>query len=472
MATARGKVSIALRRRRAQSSGAKSKQQPIGRRTRPRPPKWLVFVASIGIVLLGFQVVSHLYRRSTIRQPPQFEAAGIDPAIAAEILEARRNVIDHPTSAFSWGHLGMCFLAHDFWQNAAVCLRQAEQLDPSESRWPYFNAAAMRPVDDAGFVSQLQLAVSLCPTDVAAPRLQLAEALLERGALADSERFIRQVLEQDPRNPRALLELGQLHLARSDLAQARRSLSASAAVEPTRKTTHVSLGNVYRRMGNAQLAESEEATAARLPEDPPWPDPWNDELDALRTGVSASLSRADQLINEGRWNDAVRPLQQIANAYPDSSRAWMTLGMALQLQGNLEEAETALRKAAKIDPARADVQLNLAAVLLRRGLFEQAETAGRNAVHIQPDLGDAWFVLGVALQKQRKFQDSLSPFQKAIQFKPEAAEPHVGIANSLFALGRTENARDEIRRALQNAQSDPRARELMHNLLGETRPAN
>ena len=60
------------------------------------------------------------------------------PEVAEVIRESRAVLVAHPDSAESWGDFGLVLAAHEFTNDALLCLARAEDYAPDDPRWPYF----------------------------------------------------------------------------------------------------------------------------------------------------------------------------------------------------------------------------------------------------------------------------------------------------------------------------------------------
>src|SRR5438132_135559 len=86
-------------------------------------------------------------REVAVAQPPSIEPAGIDPAVLRLVTTARSGVAESPHSAEAWGRLGKILLAHGLSDEALVCFTQAEQLNPPEPRWPFYQGTILSQGD-------------------------------------------------------------------------------------------------------------------------------------------------------------------------------------------------------------------------------------------------------------------------------------------------------------------------------------
>src|SRR5439155_24840687 len=117
-----------------------------------------------------------------------------------------------------------------------------------------------------------------------APRLRLAETLLMQGRLDDAERHARQALRDAPRSARAHLALARLACRRDHLPEAQAYLDQVLAGPRGRKAALLLRQEVLQRFGRHGDAQEDLGAAAALPDDPPWPDPYVEEVERLIIG--------------------------------------------------------------------------------------------------------------------------------------------------------------------------------------------
>src|SRR5262249_61451661 len=111
---------------------------------------------------------------------------------------ARAAVRRAPQSAAAWGRLGMLLAAHGFYPESVACFAQAQQLDPGEVRWPYFQGVALALTDPDAALPHLRRAVELAGPAADAPRLRLAEVLLGQGQAGEAAGVVRTGMGRDP----------------------------------------------------------------------------------------------------------------------------------------------------------------------------------------------------------------------------------------------------------------------------------
>lgn len=400
-----------------------------------------------------------------VPQPPSLTATDVDPAVMKAVQTARSAVRQSPHSAETWGRLGMILSAHDFPLEANACFVQAEQLDPHEPRWLYYQGIELSQRDPENGAAKLQRAIELFGDRSETARLRLGELFLRQGRLDEAEDQFRRLLQRHPNHGRAHLDLARLALERGDLPTSLDHLSHSMTDRRTQKASCVLAAEVHHRLGNPAAADQQRRRAAPLPEAPPWPDPLMEEIQRLRTGKQVRLARADQLLSRGQPSEAIALLQGIAHDYPDSDWAWLLLGRAFLGRKELPAAEEALRRAAKLTDASVEVQFYLGVVLLVREDPRAAATCFRRATQIKPDFAEAHHNLGHCLLRQGDRTGAAQAFRRAVACKPNYGDAHRDLGEVLAQDGPLPEAFAHLRDALQLNPGDPTAKKLLEQVL-------
>jgi tetratricopeptide (TPR) repeat protein len=439
------------------------KSVPLRRRYLLAVAVLLVVGASIPALCLWWS------RRTSIPAPPVVDLTGVDPAVHRAVDAARTAILQNADSADAWGKLGMVLVGHAFSVEASdACLAQAERLDPRQPCWPYLQATSVITTDPEAAIRKLRRAVALCDCDPDAPRLQLGEVLLEQGRLEEAaEQFLR-VLQQHPGDARASLSLGRVAFERSELSESITHLNNAAADAHTRKAAHTLLAQAYERLGNKPAAEQALRQAAELPKDTTWPDPFQEKVSELQVGKQTALVRANSLINQAHYAEAVRLLQQTVLDYPDSAVAWVLLGRACVGGKDLPAGERALRKATQLRPDMADAQFLLGVALFLQKKYQAAAPCFRKATELQPDFAQAHFDLGHCLREQGDNAGALAAFRTAIHYKPDYGTAHFNVAVLLLKRGQRDEALVHLRQAVRLNPRDQNAQWLLDQVLKQT----
>jgi len=294
--------------------------------------------------------------------------------------------------------------------------------------------------------------------------LRYGEALVERGKIDDAAVQFQFVLSREPANARALLGMGRIALSRGKLDESRDYLLRSAKGAPDVKATLALLATVEQRLNHASAAEEALARAARLPEQPEWPDPFLYEANRHRRGKTVAANLADDLLRKGRAAEALPLMEAAVQKYPDFAKGWLLLGKALILQSNYVRAEAALQKAIQLEPASVDARVELGSALFAQKKYVEAESSYREAIKLKPNLAEAWFNLGLVRMNQQSPQTAIEAFQNAVKYKPDLTYAYIRWGQALGRLNRPKEAIEQLNQALRLDPGNGEAREMLEIL--------
>lgn len=383
----------------------------------------------LGLAIVILSVGWWLWPRTPTPSPPLPDLSEADPEVAEAVGEARQQVLRQAKDAAAWGRLGMILRAHDFGREANSCLAEAERLDPRDPRWPYLQGLTLLLSDPDAGIRCLERAVARGEDDLLAPRLRLAEALLESGRLDEAQARLDQVQQREPHHPRLQLDLGRLAVLRQQWAKAADYLQRCADDDHARKQAHILLADVWTHLNHPEKARAEQRQAGQAAEDRGWPDPIVEEVLQLRSGLGYRLERAAAWFQQGNFDESIRTLQETVTRYPESTRAYLQLGDTWRQLGRLKEAEQSFHEAARIDPNSCE----------------------------------AWFRLGCVQARDRP-RDSADSFRRALRIKPDHTLAHFNLAHRLKELGDPAGAAREFREALRCRPDYAPAREALRQL--------
>ncbi|EJL82729.1 putative O-linked N-acetylglucosamine transferase, SPINDLY family [Polaromonas sp. CF318] len=139
--------------------------------------------------------------------------------------------------------------------------------------------------------------------------------------------------------------------------------------------------------------------------------------------------------------------------------------MALEEQGQLEEALRCYDRAVSLEPELARAHFNRGTILLDRGDAQQALEAFMKAVRYKPDSAGAHFNLGATHARLDQHEAAASSYREALALKPDFAEAELALGAALEELGQDEAAAESYRHALELQPSYADADDKLVNLL-------
>lgn len=154
-----------------------------------------------------------------------------------------------------------------------------------------------------------------------------------------------------------------------------------------------------------------------------------------------NLGLAQQMA--GRCTEAIAPLSAAAKAMPGSLPAWSTLGACHLELGSPSRAIAPLEKAAALAPREPEPLRMLAGALFSSGRFEAASERYRQLTSLQPSDPSAWYGLG-------KSYEALAgrAFERLQKLEPDSAFAFALAAEAQAARGQYATAADLYNKAL------------------------
>jgi tetratricopeptide (TPR) repeat protein len=456
------------------SPSASSASGPRGRRLLPG----LVLLALVSAAVGGIW----LWRARLARhEPPSVDVTNSEPGVAKAVRLAREQVLKRPRSADAWGTLGQVLIANEMEDDALPCFVEAERLNPSDPRWPYYEGGIiLNHGDRQTAVTFFRRAVERSDPDSDAgvtARLLLAETLLNGGDNAETE--VREVMERHPNNTRAHFAMAMVATSRQAWEESRTHLLACLDSRFARQKARIQLAPVCERLGRASEGERYRSEAEHLPPDVPWVDPWISEYLRLSELKRNRYRIMETLEQAGRLKEAIDAVRPITQRFPDDHLALLALGKLLAQTKEFDDGERALRRSIELAPDVVQGHYYLSLLLLHKGeeldqngagaeaqaAFAEAEKQAREALQVKSDYGFAYMTLGLSLRKMRRVPEAVAALRQATTCNPEFAELHLYYGEVLADDGKPEEARSQFEQAARLAEpGDTRPQMALHRL--------
>lgn len=227
---------------------------------------------------------------------------------------------------------------------------------------------------------------------------------------------------------RERVELAETMKSEGRYEDALRELAAAIRENPTLTTAHLSMGDIYRVMGDYRSAAIAYGNAAqREPEN-----------------FQAQYQHGLALQMLSRLAEAVRAYLRALEIRPYDMQANLNIATAY-LQ--LEEARQGLpyaRRAVALDPASGPARVNLGAILAALGRHDEAITEYQAAAERMDLTAPLLLNLADSLGRAGRYREMATTLTQLVEMEPSAqASERLGFA--LFRLGRYEEALDAFR---------------------------
>jgi arylsulfatase A-like enzyme/Flp pilus assembly protein TadD len=296
---------------------------------------------------------------------------------------------------------------------------------------------------------------------------------------------IRAVLEQEPRNPRALSLGGRflLDVGRPDEAKA--IYSRLIEVQPGGFEGHLGLGRALLDLREIEAARaslekartldpgssspySSLAALAKLEGDHQAAERWLREGIALEPRRSLYQALADLLVDTGRVDELSVLAAEWQGPGAESVRSYAS-GQLLASQGNVEGALVELARALALAPADDNVEQALANSLSRVGRFEEAMRHYQAILARTPCYLGALTNLGAIYERRGDVDEGIRRYETAIRCDPEYANAYRNLGAALARKGDLKRALEALRKARSLSPGDEELRAAIAELESLTR---
>jgi tetratricopeptide (TPR) repeat protein len=350
-------------------------------------------------------------------------------------------------------------------------------------------------------VEQLQTAVRLKP-DSAPARTNLATGLLRAGKSSLAEEQFRKVLALEPDDFQANHNLAEFYLQSGKIPQAIPLLEKARHIHPSSYDNSYNLAMAYfltGRLNDArQLAQSiaQQKDVGELhnllgkidEKDGKFIDAANEFETAARMDPSEDnlFVWGSELLLHRTYEPAIQVFQQATRRFPNSSRLWVGLGMALYARTRYQESIKALLTAADLSPTDPRCYLFLSkayfssptqaddviqrfrryaelepqnaraqyyyAVSLWKGKRSEAtsidypliESLLHRSIALDGTLAEAHLQLGILYSDQHEYAKSFPEYTRAVALDPNLPDAHYRLGQYYVHAGQKNQAQQEF----------------------------
>jgi protein O-mannosyl-transferase len=265
-----------------------------------------------------------------------------------------------------------------------------------------------------------------------------------RNAVYRTERsFWRDVATKCPANARAYINLGNVALARGELAGAIAQYETALRLQPDLPDTESNLCNALTQDGRPAEAVAHGLAALRLAPQSP----------------NAHVNLGNAFMHLRRPADAIGQYEAALRVQPDAADTEVNLGTALLQVGRAADAVTHYAAALRLEPGRAETEYALAGALMHAGDAAAARRHYAAAIRLQPDFIAARFDLGNALAQAHRFDEAIAQFREIVRLDPRDLQARNNLGNAFLMLGRFDDAIAVYEDALRLDPADPTVKE-------------
>ncbi|MEM1176843.1 MAG: tetratricopeptide repeat protein [Acidobacteriota bacterium] len=274
--------------------------------------------------------------------------------------------------------------------------------------------------------------------------MERARTMLQDRLFEQASQQLRRVLERDPENLAALVDLSSALEGMGDLDAAHSAIERALRLDPDYDRLYLLMARLEARLDQPEKAL--ELVDLAISKDPRNPD--------------ALIQKSVLLARTGRADEAVTVLAAGLEAAPDHPRMNLQYARVAEMaNGNLAAAEERIRAALDRDPFLAGGWLTLGQILNRQSRFDEAEVSFKEGLARRVDDQALHASLGQLLARRHKRKEAESHLREALRLS-ERMRPDLHIAlGALLAEGnRLEEAQQQYAMVLESDPEHPGAR--------------
>jgi tetratricopeptide (TPR) repeat protein len=403
--------------------------------------------SSTGPASSGSQVSSG---SPTAPPAPLPDISKLVPTVQAQISrqhEALASILASPSAtvverANAFGELGKLLMAAQLPEGAEANFMNAQKLDPSDYRWPYYLAQLARSQGDLPKAAALfERVLQLKPDDMDS-LVWLGDVSLAAGKPEVAEPAFAHALQLDPGSVSARFGAGRTALAKGDNRKAVEYLEEVLRLNPKATAAHYPLSIAYGALGDA--AKSAEHLRQRRDGRIAPTDTLMVELDSLLQSPQTFESLGIRRLDQEDWPGAAEQFRKGLALAPDSAALHHRLGTALSMMNDQKGAQAEFETAVQLSPEYFPAQFSLGVMLQDEGRHAQAVERFAAALKVRPTYTEARLRLASSLRRSGRLNDALAEYTQAMAGAPDDQEARMGYAMTLTKLHRDREARDTL----------------------------
>jgi Flp pilus assembly protein TadD len=363
----------------------------------------------------------------------------------AALAPLQKFIAEKPDVAYAHFQLGYAFTALKRTEEARSEYEKAIALDPKMAEAQLNLGVLLLDKDPAAAVAPLRKAVELMPAQ-SRPRFVLGIALERVGDFAAAAESFEGAVRLDPKDAESLIELGSIHLRDGQAKQAETYYRRALELEPKSATALQGLAQsldvekkpetaqAYRNYLAVQPGDREART--RLIHyllDQQQYDAALAELDKTASTQSPTVDtlklRADILIAQKKYNDAVATLRQAISLSPADAQLHGGLGRVYLEIRNYAEAEKELKSALQLDRNNLAYWKDLSSTYYLAGNYRAALTTFDIVDKGQTPTAGEWFIRALCYDKLGQVQPALDAYRRFLELDENRHPDQVWQAN-------------------------------------------
>jgi tetratricopeptide (TPR) repeat protein len=291
-------------------------------------------------------------------------------------------------------------------------------------------------------IEEANIAIQMAP-DRASSYLNLSQLQVRDGDPKSAEANMLKAQALDPKSMISTMLLGAFYAQQKRFPEAEKQFQAAILTAPDDPAPRAALANLYSLQNDSSKAEqvltdaknqlSSNPAAYRMLGDTYLAhgqvDKALDEFASLSTkypnDFSVQKTYIQLLIRKNRLDEAATRNDALLNKIHQDPEATILKGQIQLLQRKPDEALATLQSASKMAPDNAFGHYQLGLALDQQGNSQQAEQEWREAVRIRPNYSEAWVALATKAVRKSDWRDLEDLSNQIKKYAPNSAEGYL-----------------------------------------------
>jgi superkiller protein 3 len=260
----------------------------------------------------------------------------------------------------------------------------------------------------------------------------LAMVHQELGQNGEAMAALKEGVKRQPKELRLLKALAFFQVHGTEDTDAIPTLQAILEIDPKDADALINLGILLQKLNRLDEA----AQSYRL------------ALELNPADFNAHFNLALLFLRQDKVGEAAVELQAADKISPGNAEVLERLGDAYSYQERLEKAAQSYQAAVEKTPDRAVLLSKLAFTLARLKRVPEAITVLEKSVSLDPRSADAFFLLGDLYSDQKRYDESLVAYNKSLKLNPKQKDVHYNMGTIFGESKRYREARAELKAAI------------------------
>jgi len=251
---------------------------------------------------------------------------------------------------------------------------------------------------------------------------------------------LKNVVQLDPKDAAAYLELGEAYLKLKEPREAFQAYTRAVSANPDNLKAQLKLGQML--LLGRQTDEAKKKADLILAKSP-------DNVEALSLLSGVQIQQRD-------LDGAIKTLEKAAALNPNHFNTQLSLGRLLLLKGEPGKAEEAYLKAIALDPASGVPYIELSRIYAGKGEWDKAEAELKRMIQASGSTYETLHVLALFYESTKKLELAEQTYLKAVEAAPQGdVTPLMNLAAYYGRMKSYDRALEAMQKAEEIKKDDP-----------------